>query len=168
VLAVALAVVCATVAVAAPSRPFCGVERWSVKTLQDRPRLLPVQTTSVAHLTGLRPPAELRDARSPLERRIFRVIGTVTLVGPEDDGDLHLVLAAGGAHMIAESPNPACTIGATPIRRTQMAAARRAVRPCHRASVTGVAFWDYDHGQTGVAPNAIELHPILAFRCLGR
>jgi len=34
------------------------------------------------------------------------------------------------------------------------------------ASVTGVAFFDYDHGQTGVAPNAIELHPVLRFRCL--
>jgi len=32
--------------------------------------------------------------------------------------------------------------------------------------VTGVAFFDYEHGQTGVAPNAIELHPILGFRCL--
>jgi hypothetical protein len=32
--------------------------------------------------------------------------------------------------------------------------------------VTGVVFFDFDHGQTGVAPNAIELHPILAFRCL--
>lgn len=34
------------------------------------------------------------------------------------------------------------------------------------ARVTGVAFFDFDHGQTGVAPNAIELHPVLAFRCL--
>jgi hypothetical protein len=33
--------------------------------------------------------------------------------------------------------------------------------------VTGVAFLDYNHGQTGVAPNAIELHSIIAFRCLG-
>jgi hypothetical protein len=32
--------------------------------------------------------------------------------------------------------------------------------------VTGVAFFDFKHGQTGVAPNAIELHPILGFRCL--
>jgi hypothetical protein len=31
---------------------------------------------------------------------------------------------------------------------------------------TGVAFFDFMHGQTGVAPNAIELHPILTFRCL--
>jgi hypothetical protein len=31
--------------------------------------------------------------------------------------------------------------------------------------VTGVVFFDFFHGQTGVAPDAIELHPILAFRC---
>jgi len=28
-----------------------------------------------------------------------------------------------------------------------------------------VAFFDYQHGQTGVAPNAIELHPVLDFAC---
>jgi len=32
--------------------------------------------------------------------------------------------------------------------------------------VTGVAFFDFDHGQTCAAPNAIELDPVLAFRCL--
>jgi hypothetical protein len=47
-----------------------------------------------------------------------------------------------------------------------MAAGRRGVRLCSRAQVTGVAFFDFPHGQTGVAPNAIELHPVLAFRCL--
>jgi hypothetical protein len=47
-----------------------------------------------------------------------------------------------------------------------MAQARRAVRLCQRANVTGVAFFDFQHGQTGVAPNAIELHPVLAFCCL--
>ncbi len=30
--------------------------------------------------------------------------------------------------------------------------------------VTGVGFFDFKHGQSGVAPNAIELHPILAIR----
>jgi hypothetical protein len=47
-----------------------------------------------------------------------------------------------------------------------MATARAAVRMCPGlATVTGVAFFDFFHGQSGVAPNAIELHPILAFRC---
>jgi hypothetical protein len=31
---------------------------------------------------------------------------------------------------------------------------------------SGVAFWDYFHGQTGVASNVIELHPVLGFACL--
>ena len=35
-----------------------------------------------------------------------------------------------------------------------------------RALVTGVAFFVFDHGQTVLRPNAIELHPVLAFRCL--
>jgi len=26
--------------------------------------------------------------------------------------------------------------------------------------------FDYEHGQAGVAPNAIELHPVLDFDCL--
>jgi len=29
--------------------------------------------------------------------------------------------------------------------------------------VTGVGFFDFWHGQRGVAPNAIELHPVLGF-----
>jgi len=69
--------------------------------------------------------------------------------------------------MIAESPTvPACTVKATSYRRKQMAAARNVVRVCPKARVLGVAFWDFKHNQTGVAPNGIELHPILGFACL--
>ncbi|MDQ2911034.1 MAG: hypothetical protein M3R26_01570 [Actinomycetota bacterium] len=67
---------------------------------------------------------------------------------------------------ISEAPSVACTSRATPLRRRQMASARQAVRVCSRARVAGVAFFDYFHFQTGVAPNAIELHPILGFACL--
>lgn len=47
-----------------------------------------------------------------------------------------------------------------------MAEARQRVRLCGKARITGVASFDFLHGQTGVAPNGIELHPLLAFRCL--
>jgi hypothetical protein len=33
-----------------------------------------------------------------------------------------------------------------------------------RAVMPGVGFWDIPHGQTGAAPNYIELHPLLRFR----
>ena len=146
----------------------CGTERWTVKTLQDQPTLLPVQATTIAHLTSLPAPAELPDARLPFERHVFKVRAAVTLVRHERDSDLHVVLQdAAGNHMIAEAPLPSCAPNATALRRQQLATVRAAVRTCTAAVVTGVAFFDFQHGQTGVAPNAIELHPILAFTCVG-
>jgi hypothetical protein len=112
-------------------------------------------------------------SRVSLERNVFRVRARVTLIRPEEDGDLHLVLEdTGGRHMIAESPSDSCTAGATAYRRKQMKTARKAILDsektvmfCPNATVAGVAFFDFDHGQTGVAPNAIELHPVLRFAC---
>jgi hypothetical protein len=134
---------------------------------QDRPILLPSRPTSIRFLTSRPAPFALPPRRLPFERRIYRVTAAITLVRPEDDGDFHLVLQdAAGRTMIAESPMAFCDNPATLYRQRQMARARANVRLCARASVTGVAFFDFYHGQTGVAPNAIELHPILAFRCL--
>ena len=144
----------------------CGVERWTVKTLEDRPTLLSMKTTTIHFLVSQPAPHPLPTTRLPFERHVYTVTAAVTLVRQEKDSDLHLVLVAGADHMIAESPSPSCDSGATPLRRQQMGAARVRVRLCARAQVTGVAFFDFDHGQTGVAPNAIELHPILSFRCL--
>ena len=31
-------------------------------------------------------------------------------------------------------------------------------------TITGVGFWDEKHGQTGIVPNGIELHPVLNFQ----
>ena len=52
--------------------------------------------------------------------------------------------------------------------RKQRRDTRSVARICARARVTGVAFFDFPHGRTGVAPNGIELHPILGFACLTR
>jgi hypothetical protein len=146
----------------------CGVERWQIKTLQDRPSLLPARTTTVAHLVSLARPAHLPQGRRlPSERHVYSVVSAVTLDRSEADSDLHLVLRNGASHLIAESPSAGCDRGASAARHQQMASARRAVRLCSRARVVGVAFWDYFHGQTGVAPNGIELHPILGLSCLG-
>lgn len=150
-----------------PARYACGVERWTVKTLQDRPVLLPARTVTVHYLVTRPAPAYLPESRLPFERHVFTVVASVSLIRPEEDSDFHVVLRAGRDTMIAESPASACDSRAFPVRRRQIAVARSRLRLCSRARVTGVAFFDYDHGQTGVAPNAIELHPILAFSCIG-
>ena len=137
-----------------------------MKTLGDRPSLLPARKTTIKYLTSRAAPEGLPQTRLPFERRVYTVTAAVTLVRPEDDGDFHLVLQDGaGRTMIAESPLGSCGRSATPHRQRQIAAARARVRLCPRATVTGVAFFDFQHGQTGVAPNAIELHPILGFSC---
>jgi Protein of unknown function (DUF3761) len=144
----------------------CGVERWSVKTLQDRPTLLKTRRTTIHFLVSRRAPHPLPTTRLAFERHRYVVTAAVTLVRPEEDGDLHLVLQAGADQMIAESPSPSCDTSAPPLYRRLMTSARSRIRLCTRARITGVAFFDFNHGQTGVAPNAIELHPILGFRCL--
>jgi hypothetical protein len=144
----------------------CGGDRWTVKTLQDRPRLLPARKTTIHFLVTRPAPSHPPDTRLPFEHHVYTVIAKVVLVRSEGDSDLHVVLHQHGSQMITEAPSPSCDLHATPYRRRQMRVARNHVRLCARARVTGVAFFDFPHGQTGVAPNAIELHPILGFRCL--
>ena len=146
----------------------CGVERWAVKTLQDRPRLLRARASTVAHLVSIPRPAHVPSTRLASERRVYSLVASATMIREEADQDLHIVLQQGTRHLIAEAPNaPFCTANATAYRKRQMRTARSKVRPfCARARVVGVAFWDYYHGQTGVAPNVIELHPILGYSCL--
>ena len=146
---------------------LCGTERWKVKTLQDRPQLLAVQTTTISSLISQPKPSPLPGTRAPFERHQFNVTAQVAQVINEGEDDFHLVLRdSAGNTMIAEAPNSACNTGATASRRNQMAQARAAVTVCAKAEITGVAFFDFFHHQTGVAPNEIELHPILAFKCL--
>jgi len=144
----------------------CGVERWTVKTLQDRPKLHAVKTATIAQLITEPKPGPLPGTRAPFEFNVFKVNAKVTQIIGEADGDLHIVISDGTHAMIAEAPNADCNTAATPYRRKQMKDARDAVKICDNAQLTGVAFFDFFHHQTGVADNEIELHPILGFRCL--
>src|SRR3954454_23470455 len=74
---------------AAPSRIACGVERWTVKTLQDKPILRPARTTTVRYLVTRPASAHLPSSRLPFEHNVFTVTAAVVLVRPESDGDFH-------------------------------------------------------------------------------
>jgi hypothetical protein len=73
----------------------CGVERWKVKTLQDRPNLLAPQERTIAYLVTRTKPSPLPGTRAPFERHQFIVTAAVTKKLAEDDGDFHLVLDDG-------------------------------------------------------------------------
>src|SRR5262249_36007381 len=73
--------------------------------------------------------------------------------------------------MIAEIPDPACVGSGSPLAasitksRAEFDAKFTPTGSFQTANVpvtvTGVGFFDFQHGQTGVAPNAIELHAVL-------
>jgi hypothetical protein len=168
----------------------CGGKRLPVKTLADAAgrglRLDRVQATTIEALRLLpaRPGGE-SSRGDTVERTAYRVAARLVAAKViEDDSDIHLVIAdpKTGGSMIAELPAFSCTVGATRQARLLMQRARAAfLRACgdpgtgdyaeygrrSRATVTGLGFFDFLHGQRGVAPNAIELHPVIGFvgRC---
>jgi hypothetical protein len=161
----------------------CGVWRWDVKTLSDPARRsvnLAAQRARVARLRKLEAPGTLSTdtPRQPgIEKQVYRVRAQVVTATIEDDGDIHLVIATRGHRrqtMITEFPDPACVDSR--FKRAEIRRARSAMLdacgPISSSSftdlrgkvmVSGVGFWDEIHGQTGVAPNGIELHPVLGF-----
>jgi hypothetical protein len=73
--------------------------------------------------------------------------------------------------MIAEAPNPSCVGSTSPFKTTSTTVRttfQNVLYPTtswkyvHRAvRLDGIGFLDELHGQTGVAPNGLELHPLL-------
>ncbi len=140
----------------------------------DRVNLTPVPAT-VEQLAALEVPEEFsRDAaRLPLELQTYTVEATLVEFKEEDDSDIHLVIVGrSGEWMIAEIPEPTCAQGSLVGAQIARARARfvdifgqpsRTSRSEVNASitVTGVLFFDVPHGQRGIAPNAVELHPVL-------
>lgn len=156
----------------------CGVERWSIKTGTDLGAssidlTQPIRTT-VANMRLWLPPRDL-----PVESRVAPFETTLVVVDAilvkyklEDDSDFHLVIMDPlGNTMIAEIPSPAC---ATTGPFAELIAGARAefeasfsVTTSYKNTntpirLTGIGFFDYIHGQTGVAPNGIEIHPVLS------
>ena len=156
----------------------CGVERWSVKvgTDPDAPlvNLNAPTTQTISYLRSLTAPASppLNARVRPTETTDFVIDATLTQYKLENDSDYHLIIQdAAGNTMIAEIPDPACVAASSPFfnliqsARAQFDAKYTATSSFQTANIpvrlSGVGFFDFLHGQTGVAPNGIELHPLL-------
>jgi len=136
---------------------------------------------TVRGLASLEAPSELElkkaEKRFPPERNTYRVSALVIGAKQETDSDFHIVLGDRddpAVTMVSEIPSGACVAPARAkffdaLRGTfssvfisptpeHLAKLPRAEPAC----VTGVGFFDFLHGQTGVASNGIELHPVLA------
>jgi hypothetical protein len=156
----------------------CGVERWSVKTGTD-PQAPSVALGSYVSSTiynfsqSARPASLPSNGRvAPRETTQYRLSGTLIKYVRESDSDYHLVIKdSSGRTMIIELPSTACVGAGSPfgpgiaLARQQFDARFTATTSFKTTStavtVTGVGFWDFLHGQTGVAPNGLEVHPVL-------
>jgi hypothetical protein len=163
----------------------CGTERWPVKTLADpdaaRISEHPIAAT-VAELTAGEAPARStlpNAARLPAELKTYIVTGYLVGFKREDDSDFHIVIADLSnprKTMVNEIPAAACMpeeyadqaerLRASWEKRFGKATAKfKDVRRHHiKVQFTGVGFYDFIHGQTGVAHNGFELHPVLAWQ----
>lgn len=158
----------------------CGTERWTVKTGadDDRHRVSPtVHHVSIRYLRHRATPASKPPASrvGPVETRTWQVRAWLKEYVREDDGDYHLVLADGhGRTMVAEIPQPACVAGISPFKSAIRTAREHMDRHFRvttdfkttrtRVVVRGIGFFDFLHGQTGMAPNGLELHPVVRLR----
>jgi hypothetical protein len=109
---------------------------------------------------------------APTENTVFVVNATLTDYKLESDSDYHLVIMDDqGNAMIAEIPSPSCVDPSSPFAaqitnaRSQLDGTLSVSSSFQTANVpvqiTGVGFFDFFHNQHGVAPNVIELHPVL-------
>jgi hypothetical protein len=166
--------------------PTCGVEYWNVKTGTDADaaaidlnNVIPTTISDLRAIPLAFPPIGDRPAVNnaatriaPTEFTVFQVYATLTLYKLETDVDYHIVLQdENGNTIISEIPSPACVSTNSPFLAAVTNARAKAdarLTPSDGfqtanlpVQVTGVGFFDVIHGQTGVAPNGIELHPIL-------
>ena len=156
----------------------CGVERWSVKTGTDADvGKINLATTTSQLITTMRGwpapnPIPTNNRVTPYETTVWVLNATLTKYKKEDDSDYHLVLSdASGNTLIGEIPLPGCVGSGSPFlskitnARAEFDAKLNATTSFQTVSIpvriTGVGMFDFLHGQTGVAPNGIEIHPIL-------
>lgn len=162
-----------------PSGTGCGTERWNIKVGTDSQAsgvsLVPHPNT-IAGLAALTAAGAGTRRESPTETTLWELKDvTLTELKLEADNDYHLVLADGTHTLIAEVPSTTCSTSSPWLcfmsrARSEIDAkylvSTSPLYPAATVTIRGIGFFDKIHGQTGVAPNGIELHPILQI-CFG-
>lgn len=107
-----------------------------------------------------------------IEFQNYTIACRITIKKNEDDNDYHLVLSSGSETMVGEVPDPVCAVASTSAHVNDFIDARNWVNThigtgavanvnIPAVDITGVAYVDVPHGQTGASPNQMEIHPIL-------
>lgn len=162
------------------SNAQCGKERWSIKTLTDRDTAYidfdNIIETTVSEQCDLPKPSKIKNKpRLKTERTVYELVGYVTDYKIENDRDYHVVIEDPdtGETMVVEIVDPDCPDIINTSRYETFKEVRSWFKKhfnptssfkTKRAKVrlTGVGFFDFIHGQRGMAPNGREIHPVLS------
>jgi hypothetical protein len=144
-----------------------GTLRWDVKVASDeaaeeikqKPKVITLAEL-VQYRTDTLPKGNARAYSEKFTYTLKDVFITHAIL--EDDNDLHLVIEDGQHNtLIAEIPDVNCKITEDSRFATQI---NQHTFDQYQFDITGVFFKDKSHGQTGRAPNNVELHPVTALK----
>jgi hypothetical protein len=160
----------------------CGTERWDVKTLSDpdttKIDFNNIVLSSVHEQVGLKAPNVVKDVpRGKDESIVYKIYCKILGFKAESDKDIHIVIEDPNtnATMIAEIPSPDCqgiqgtsrVAQFTDLNQWFIDNIGQPTKKFHNLKetvnvvLTGVGFFDFNHGQTGRADNGREIHPVL-------
>jgi hypothetical protein len=167
----------------------CGVERWKVKILADadtsKINFSDTIITTVTAQGKLKPPKKIYKelTRRDDECYLLQLDCYIIQYKKEDDKDYHVVIKDlyNDNTMVSEIPSP---VECGELKESGHYAEFGKVRtwfeqhigvptdrfkkciPPVKVRMTGIGFFDFNHGQTGHAPNGREIHPVLKIECL--
>ncbi len=168
----------------------CGEERWDVKTLSDNDTVLikfnKVVKTNIHEQASLPKPGKIkRDLpRQSSETEVFSIECYILGFKREKDMDIHIVIKELNSEetMVAELPSPWCPeIEATSRSKTfqkvnewflnnigKPGERYKTLRKPIPVTITGMGFFDFVHGQKGMAANGREIHPVIKIALLNK
>lgn len=158
----------------------CGKERWDIKTLSDPDTLSinfdSIVCTTVREQIRLPKPSNVRGSRLASETTQYELTAYITGFKLEADRDIHITIQdSTGAAMVIEVIDPQCTMAKETSRYEQLRDVRewfidnignptrkfKILKEPILVTITGIGYYDFIHGQTGMAANGREIHPVL-------
>ena len=162
----------------------CGVERWRIKTLSDNDTVKidfkKIIISTVHEQVSLIPPGK-KTTRLDSETKVYSIDCFIVGYKKEsNDKDIHIIIEDIDTDetMVAEIPSYECfeiqkTSRYELFKELQEWFTKNIGKPTSKfvylekhipVTITGVGFFDFNHGQIGMAGNGREIHPVLSIK----